>query len=228
MEDSAKPARLTQTLAFLRQNAGQIAREAAINFVGPYLIFILAQPRVGDVYALMASSGPPMLWSIVEFARARKVDALSIIVLLGIGLSLIAFYGGGSARFLQLREKLVTVIIGAVFLGSAAIGRPLIYQLARATLARRGDTGELERLESLKSDAFVRQSLMVMTLVWGFGLVADAALSIALVYMMPISTYLLVNRLLGYGAIGLLFLWTFWYARKRRREGDIRRASAKV
>ena len=37
----------------------------------------------------------------------------------GIVLSLLAFFGSGSARFLQLREKLVTVMIGLVFAGSA-------------------------------------------------------------------------------------------------------------
>ena len=103
-----------------------------VNLALPYLIYTLAQPRSGDVSALMASSGPPMLWSVVEFARNRRIDALSMVVLLGMGLSLLAFLGGGSVRFLQLREKLVTAFIGVVFLGSAAIGRPLMYELVRA------------------------------------------------------------------------------------------------
>ncbi|MBV9331415.1 MAG: hypothetical protein JOZ55_07665 [Alphaproteobacteria bacterium] len=203
-----------------------MAREAVINFAAPYLIYVFAQPHIGDVYALMASSGPPLIWSTVEFLRARKIDALSVLVLLGIALSLIAFYGGGGARFLQLREKLVTAIIGAVFLGSAAIGKPLIYQLARATLARRNDTAELERLDEVKDHPMARRTFMIMTVAWGFGLLADAALSAVLVFMMPISTYLIVNRLLGYGTMGLLFLWTFWYARRRRRMGDAMRAAS--
>ena len=89
----------------------------------PFAIFAMAEKPLGDVKALVASSAPPILWSIVEFARHRRVDALSLLVLVGIGLSLLAFIGGGGARFLQLREKLVTVIIAFVFLGSAAIGR---------------------------------------------------------------------------------------------------------
>lgn len=217
--------RARQALAFLRKNAWQIAREGSINFALPYLIFIAVQPRFGDVYGLIASSAPPMLWSIVEFARNRKVDALSILVLLGIGLSLVAFYGGGGVKFLQLREKLVTVIIGAVFLGSAAIGRPLIYQLARATLTRRGDKTELTQFESFKDNAGFRRTMTLMTLVWGFGLVADATVSAALVFALPIRTYLIVNRLLGYATMGSLSLWTFLYGRKMRRRGDALRAA---
>src|SRR5277367_3816630 len=101
----------------------RIGREVLVNFALPYLIYRLAQPRLGDVNALIASSGPPILWSVVEFARHRRIDALSMVVLLGLGLSILAFFGGGSVRFLQLRERLVTAFVGVVFLGSAAIGR---------------------------------------------------------------------------------------------------------
>jgi hypothetical protein len=59
--------------------------------------------------------------------------------------------GGGSAHLLQLREKLVTALIGLFFLGSAAIGRPLIYQLARASLARRKPS-ELAAFEALRDN----------------------------------------------------------------------------
>ena len=103
----------------------------------PYAVYSALQPRLGDVRALLASSAPPILWSIVEFARNRRVDALSLFVLAGIALSLLAFIGGGSVKFLQLRENLVTGAIGLVFLGSAAIGRPVIYELAVAGAARR-------------------------------------------------------------------------------------------
>lgn len=63
----------------------RIGREVVVNFALPYLIYSVAQPRLGDVNALIASSGPPILWSVVEFARNRRIDALSMIVLLGLG-----------------------------------------------------------------------------------------------------------------------------------------------
>ena len=154
--------------------------EGFVNFAFPYLIYSWAQPRLGDVNALIASSGPPILWSVVEFGRNRRIDALSVIVLLGLGLSLVAFLGGGSVRFLQLREKLVTVIIGIVFLGSAAIGRPLMYGLVRAFLTRANDP-ELRRVESLRYNSGFRAAMTIMTVVWGAGLLADAAVSIVLV-----------------------------------------------
>ena len=205
----------------------RIGREVVVNFALPYLIYSVAQPRLGDVNALIASSGPPILWSVVEFARNRRIDALSMIVLLGLGLSLVAVLGGGSVRFLQLREKLVTVFIGVVFLGSAAIGRPLMYELVRASLARANDP-ELRRVESLRNNSGFRAGMTIMTVVWGVGLLADAAVSIALVYVLSIRTYLVVNPIMGYATIGSLIVWNFWFGRRMRRKGEARLAAAQA
>jgi hypothetical protein len=109
-----------------------IAIELLVNILLPYVIYIKAEASLGQVHALLSASLPPIAWGVIEFARKRRIDAVSILVLAGIVLSLLAFLGGGSVRFLQLRENLVTGLIGLIFVGSAAIGRPLIYQLARA------------------------------------------------------------------------------------------------
>ena len=203
---------------------GRIGREVLVNLALPYVIYSLTQPRLGDAGALIASSGPPILWMVVEFARHRRIDALSVVVLLGLGLSLVAFLGGGSVQFLQLRERLVTVIIGAVFLGSAAIGKPLMYELVRAFLARANDP-ELQRVESLRDNSFFKTGMTIMTVVWGVGLLADAAVSIALVYVLPIRIYLVVNSLMGYATIGSLTLWNLWFGRRMRRKGEARLAA---
>jgi hypothetical protein len=205
----------------------RIGREILVNLALPYLIYSLAQPRLGDVNALIAASGPPLLWSVVEFAHNRRIDALSMVVLLGLGLSLLAFLGGGSVRLLQLRERLVTAFVGIVFLGSAAIGKPLMYELVRAFLARANDP-ELQRVESLRNDGFFRAGMTIMTLVWGVGLVADAAASIALVYVLSIRTYLVVNQIMGYATIGSLTLWNLWFGRRMRRKGEARLAAAQA
>jgi len=211
--------------SFVRDHGRTIAVEGTINFLLPYLLYTLTQKQLGDARALMVSSAPPILWSIAEFIRHRRVDAVSLLVLGGIALSLLAFVGGGGVRFLQLREKLVTVIIAFVFLGSAAIGRPLIYELARASMRRKA-SDELARFESLRDNKYFRRTMTIMTLAWGFGLLADAAISVALIYTISIRLYLIVGPILGYSTMGALSLWTFWYARTQRRKGEARRAAA--
>jgi hypothetical protein len=211
-------------LALLRKNGGTGLVELLVNFIAPYVIYIETKHQLGDVRALIASSAPPILWSLAELVRKRRMDALSMIVLAGIALSLLAFLGGGSVRFLQLRENFVTVFIGLVFLGSAAMGHPLIYQLARATM-RRKSQAELDSFDSLHDNKYFRRTMTIMTLVWGFGLLAAAAVSCALLFVTSIGTYLLVSPAVNYGMMGGLGLWTYWYRRLQGRKGDERRAA---
>jgi hypothetical protein len=218
----AEPGLIARTTRYLRENGRHLLVEALINFILPYVIYNYAEQPLGAVEALLASSAPPILWSLVEFARHRRLDALSILVVAGIALSLLAMLGGGGVQFLQLREKLVTVVIGLAFVGSALIGKPLIYQLARATM-RRKSQAEAQEFEALQVHAGFRRTMMVMTLVWGFGLLVDGAISAVLVFMLSIREYLIVNPFLGYGTMGALSLWSFLYGQRAKRRGEARR-----
>jgi hypothetical protein len=209
----------------LQARALHVGLEVLANFVLPFAIYGACEASLGPARALMAASAAPTGWALIELVRRRRIDALSILVLAGIGLSLLVFLGGGSVRFLQLREKLVTVLVGLVFLGSAAIGRPLIYQLGRAVVRRR-DPSELKQFEAMKDDARFRRTMTVMTLVWGFGLVAEAAVSTALVFVLPVRAYLLAGPALGYGVMGAIGLWSVVYANHRRRQALALRAAA--
>ena len=214
--------------SFIRYNGANIAGEVLINFLAPFAIYTLAKPHLGDVHALMASSAPPIAWSLFEFIRSRRVDAVSMLVLAGIGLSLIGYFGGGSVKFLQLRERLVTGAIGLIFMGSVVIRRPLIHQLARARMVR-SNSSELAEFEALRDNVYFKRSMTVMTLVWGVGLVAECALGVALVFALSIRAYLLVSPVLGYGTMGCLALWTVWYVRLMRRRGaEANRAAAEA
>lgn len=213
--------------AYARQNGVQLLAEVLVNFILPFLIYSYGEAPLGEVNALLASSAPPILWSLAEFARHRRVDALSLLVVSGIILSLLAMLGGGGPRFLLLREKLVTAAIGLLFLGSAAIGKPLIYHLASATMRRKSETAG-QQFEALQVHAGFRWTMMVMTLVWGFGLVVDAAVAVVLVFTLTVRQYLIVNPILGYGTMGALSLWTFAYGQRAKRRGEQRRAAAEA
>ena len=225
-DDGAASSRwLVRIVRYLRLHGAHLFIELLVNFVLPFLIYSYAAPRLGELEALLLSSAPPILWTLFEFSRHRRVDALSILVVSGIALSLLAMLGGGGVRFLQLREKLVTTAIGLVFVGSAVIGKPLVYELARATMRRKSE-GEAQAFEALQVHAGFRRTMTVMTLVWGVGLLADAALSAVLVFELSIRQYLLVNPILGYATMGALSLWSFLYGRRAKRRGEARRAAA--
>ena len=193
--------------------------EILANFILPWLCYRLAKPHWGEIHAIMASAAPPTLWSLIEFARNRRIDAISIMVLGGIGLSLLGFALGGSPKLLLMRESLITGLIGIAFVGSALIGKPLIYVLARASLSRRS-TEDRDEFDGYSAAPGFRRSMTVMTIVWGFGFIIETAVRATLVFSMPVSRFLIIGPVVGYGTIGLLMLWTFLYLR-RAEQRDI-------
>jgi hypothetical protein len=196
-----------------------------VNFMLPFVTYTVAQPALGDGHALALAALPPLVWASLEFARTCRIDALSLLVLAGSGLSLLAVAAGGNARVLQLREQLVAAVIGLVFLASAALKKPLIYQLARARMKRRPEP-EAASFEALKDNPVFRRAMLTMTVVWGVALVVESAVCCALVFVVTIRHYLIVSPIIGYSTTGALSAWSFWYARRRirtaRRQADSR------
>ncbi len=201
-----------------------IGIEIFINFLAPLLIYRFAVGSLGEVRALISSSLPPILWSLVAFARHRKIDAMSALVLVGIVLSLLMYFGGGSVHLLLLREKLVTGIIGLVFVISALFDRPLIYELVRARLGRNPkQQAALIELEARADDARLKAMMRFLSYVWGFGLIAETVLAAFLIMKLSVQDYLLYGPIVGYGSIGLMVLYTYLYVRRAQALGRARR-----
>ena len=154
--------------------------------------------------ALIASSVPPILWSLFQFIKSRRIDALSLLIITGIALSILALLGGGGARFLQLRENLVTGVIGVVLprLGGDRKAADLLSRGA----PRCGATRPTRRpnYRAMRDNAFFERTMMLMTLVWGLGLIARTAIAVVLVFSVSIPTYLALNAVVGYASTFLL------------------------
>jgi len=196
--------------------------ELLVNFLLPWLIYRYTQAQYGETQALILSAVPPLLWSCIELVRFRRVDALSLMVLIGIVLSLAAMALGGDARMLLMRESLVSGVIGLAFLLSLFWPRPLIFYLARATVARESgathDAGR--RFDDLwEQRPAVAKSLTLMSLVWGLGLLGETLLRAWLAWTWPVERFLLITPFLSYGIFGALAAWTFLY-RKRMRSSS--------
>lgn len=202
----------------------QLAADLVVNLFLPWLAYRLIAPSHGEFAALLASSLPPLAWSLLELAWHRRIDALSTLVLTGIALSVLAMALGGDARLLLVRESLISGLIGLAFLGSVLIGRPLVYFLARATMMRQNEPDAIARFQAWSEFPLARRGLRAMTLVWGLGLSGEAALRCVLALSWSPERFLAIVPPLGYVLTAVLAGWTFWYSR-RLREAFRRAAS---
>lgn len=197
-----------------------LAAELLVNLALPWAAYQLAEPRWGEIGGLVASSVPPLAWSAVELARARRIDALSAVVLLGIALSFVALVLGGSPRILLMREALVSGMVGVAFLASLLLRRPLVFYLARATVARQSHDGVAGFNALFDTRAGFARAMRLLTAVWGLGLTGEAALRGWFAATWPIPRFLAVTPFISYAVYFALLGWTFWYRTRAMRRAD--------
>jgi uncharacterized membrane protein YhhN len=62
--------------------------------------------------------------------------------------------------------------------------------------------------------------MMIMTLTWGFGLLASSALACVLVFTLSVHASMMAGPIVGYGTMGVLGVWTARYSRSARRHAS--------
>jgi intracellular septation protein A len=195
-----------------------VALDFLVNLGGPFLVYQLAAGHMSETAALMLSSAPPILWSVAQLIWSRKLDTLSLLVIAGIALSLVATLLGGSPRLLLVRESLITGIFGLIFLGSLLFPKPLMFYIVKTTVTKQGMSEEA--FASRWSIPGFRSTINLMTVVWGAGLLVEATVKIILAFTMPTGLFLVVSPIISYGIYFGLLGWSIWYGNQRRKAGE--------
>lgn len=196
----------------------KLALELLVNGLLPWGAYTLAKQHTSEFNAIALSALPPLLWSLVELVRHRRVDAISLTVLTGIALSLLAVLLGGDERLLLLREAGVTGLMGAIALSSLLWRRPVLYYLARATASREDAAGAVEFEAHWQASPPLRRLMTMMTAMWSAGMVAEAGLRTAMLWALSTERFLAVSPFVQYGCYGALWAWTVWYRRRAMPE----------
>jgi hypothetical protein len=192
-----------------------------VNVALPWLAYRLALPHWGHLGALAASALPLLAWMSLDLLRYRHFDALSAMVLVGIVLSILATAAGlaSNARQRAIEEPMVSGMIGASFLISLALPRPMVFYLGRSTMSRE----DHRSVESFERHWRERPTLVayirLMTLVWGIGMTGENLLRSLIVWQWaddPRSA--IASNVLRYGVYAGLTAWTFWCRRLIKRD----------
>lgn len=196
--------------------------QIASGVVAPFLAYQLAR-RAGlsDAAALATSSAPPALAVLVEWLWRRRLNLIGAAVLLGIGgglLGLVLFHG--NELLLKLRDVGATATLGLACLGTLVLPvRPAMFYVGRL-LAGMTDRARMAEFDMLWERPEARRTFSVLTLVWGIGLLGEAALRVVLALELPTGVFLAVAPL-GTGVVigGLLAFTVVSSRRARRRAG---------
>lgn len=190
--------------------------DLVVNLLLPWLVYDHTVTGWGECGALLWSALPPMLWSLWELYRHRRLDAMSALVLAGIALSLLAMLGDGDSRWLLVRESLVTGAVGVVFLLSLLWRQPLLTRLALAAAARQSPQ-QRDELQARLALPALQNVLRGMTVLWGGGLLAECAARIWLTFHWPVARVVAIGPWPSYGVMAVLAAAT-WLWRRRLQQ----------
>jgi hypothetical protein len=192
---------------------GQLVPNVLINAVCPFIIYSLVNPYMSMVAALLLSAIPPILYSLVNVIRERRVSPLSIIVLLGIAFSLITAFLLKDPKLLLLRDSAVTGLLGLVFLVSLPFPRPLTFYLGMDMTAHNDPARRAQFYARWQNSQPFRSSMFLLTAIWGCTLLTELLLRVALIYTLSIPAFLLFAPIIGYAIYTVVGVWTTWYIR---------------
>lgn len=137
--------------------------------------------------ALLVGTAVASVRAAYVIIRRREVDAFAIFMIITFGIGLVLTMFTGSPRFLLAKDSISTAVCGIVFLVTLAFGKPMMYYFAQ----RFGATGDAERQEWARlypTNSGFRAFFRGLTVVWAIAFLAEAAVKLALVLMLPVAT----------------------------------------
>lgn len=158
--------------------------------VGVYYALRLA--GVDERPALLAGTilaATRLIWVAV---RRRQVTWFAAVMLAVFGLGLLLTFLAGDARFLLLKDSIVTAGVGIVFLLSTLAGRPLTVSAAQTSQPWRAAAID----EMFRNRPDLRRRFVI-----------------PLVYTLSVDTMVGLSELMFWGTIGLLMVWSLFYTR---------------
>jgi intracellular septation protein A len=166
---------------------GRQALTVAVGIAVPTaLYYVLHGAGLSNLTALSLAAILPSLSAVYNLIVRRRVDALSLVVLativLTVGLSLVAH----NPRFLLARDGVITGLWGLWFFVTLRARRPAAFLFAKPLMEGRKMFGTRAWNPLWEASAQFRRIWRFSTVVFGTGLLIDAVLRVVMAYSLPV------------------------------------------
>lgn len=214
MHDVAAPLELPSLAAIARRTVPHLLEATIV----PAALFYLVLVRVGAGAAMVAT----LAWSCSALARRllcrERVPAILLLALGGLTARTLVGVVSGSAAMYFVQPVITTAVMAAVFLGSIALGRPVVAALA-VDFCPAGP--------EVMTRPGVMQLFRRLTVVWAGVHLATGAATLALLLTLPLPAFVLAKTVVCLAVTGLGVAVTVVLAlRTVRREGLVLAGSA--
>lgn len=211
----SNPNPINESGGFKRSALKDLVVSLIINVGIPLLIIYLLMTylHVSELLALSVASVIPILASILELVRNRRLDLLAIIFLLGVLSSIVAILVGGDAHLLIIRESFFTAALGLFcFVSLLFLPRPLMFYVGRQMMVG-NDPERLKQYNEGWNDPRARSVHRRITTVWGCALLGEFIVRVIIALTLPVITAYAVGSTIFILTLAGTFVWTFAYVR---------------
>jgi uncharacterized membrane protein len=205
------------------------ANRSRLLSLAPIVIFDVAGPLavyyglraagLSTVSALILSGLPPAAGIILGVVRNRRLDAIGVLVLIGIVVGTVLGLISGNAHLVLLDGTVPTAVFGVVCLGSLWSRRPMIYRFALESMGP--DTPKGRAFADRWRYPGFRHAFRVTTVVWGLAFLADAAIQVVIIETASAATAKTTSNVLPLIVAAIVIGWNVVYAKRGQRKGEL-------
>ena len=190
-------------------------KSVVINLVAPALLYRLAAPHfAASSLAPLAISGvPPILWLAFSVIKLRAIDFLGLFAAENVVVSMAALVLAHTERGALIGRSMQNVLLAALFLGSLAMARPLMFHMARQ-LATGNDPAKRPGFDLAATQPDALRAYLILTLAWAAALLIKAAGSYWLGANFAAKDFLLLSPLWDLLSDSVLVTASILYGRK--------------
>ncbi|CAG8697336.1 24372_t:CDS:1 [Cetraspora pellucida] len=208
-----------------------------IDIALPLILYYILSKYIPTIWALVISSVPPAISVIVNFILRKQVNPIGVLVIIGFIVGVILSLVQADPRLFLLRESLVTGVFGLAFVITlipikirSFEMRPLLYYNSKNLEV--GDLKGLTEDEPIperwerhwRSYPKFRLTFIVLTAVWGLGLLIEVSVRIIIIYnTATIDDAVYFGSIFLYSWLSCLTLFTFIFSRYMQKKGESER-----
>ncbi len=196
----------------LRDMARHAVPHAVEASLIPLVLFYGTLRVMGVWSALLASLAWCYVGLVRRLVRRQPVPGLLVIAALGLTARTVVAFASGSVFVYFLQPTLTTVLVAGAFLLSVPAGCPLAKRLA---------TDMFPLPEALLARPAIERIFARITLLWGVINLVNAAVTLVLLLVMPVETYVLSKAAISAVVmVGGVLVSTWWFKRALRLAAD--------
>jgi hypothetical protein len=190
-------------------------KSVLINMLAPAVLYRLSAPQfpASSLLPLAISGIPPILWLAYSVIKLRAIDFLGLFAAENVIVSMAALVLAHTERGALIGRSMQNVILAAIFLGSLAMSRPMMFHMARQ-LSTGNAPAKRQSFDLAATQPIALRAYRMLTIGWTLALLIKAAGSYWLGANFAAKDFLLLSPLWDLISDSVLVTASILYGRK--------------